>query len=333
VALDRQSIEKKDFPVGQHGYEPAAVDSHLTSLANELDEFKQAARRRSDTVASSASEQVRAIVQAAETSAADIQSAAEEEAREIKADADREGHSIRQQANDEARESFGKVSESTVVMLQRLDSMESELNALIESLRTGSDRLNADMQALEGHVGEVGTSLEPPPPFEREPEAEPQFEQQPAYEPPTYEPPSDGGVEAPAGEHTYEQAYEPPQETDEPPPEQGHDSHEAPEQSVASGWGEPSPAGFDGGYAAHDQTGDTGYESAPADQAPGEHSDEGGFPPAAPASDDTEGARLIALNMALNGTPRAETARYLGENFQLPDCDGLLDEVYASVED
>jgi cell division septum initiation protein DivIVA len=335
VALDRQSIEKKDFPVGQHGYEPAAVDAHLTSLANELDEFKQAARRRSDTVASSASEQVRVIVQAAETSAADIQRAAEEEAREIKADADREAHSIRQQANDEARESFGKVSESTLVMLQRLDSMESELNALIESLRTGSDRLNSDMQALEGHVSEVGASLEPPLPFEPEPqpEAAPHFEQQPTYEPPTYDSPSNDASEAPAGEHTYEQAYEPPQETDDPPPEQGHDSHEAPEQSVASGWGEPSPAGFDGGYAAHDQTGDTGYESAPADQAPGEHSDEGGFPPAAAAPGDTEGARLIALNMALNGTPREETARYLAANFDLPDHDGLLDEVYSSIED
>ncbi len=49
-------------------------------------------------------------------------------------------------------------------------------------------------------------------------------------------------------------------------------------------------------------------------------------------SDDTEGARLIALNMALNGTPREETDRYLAENFQLSDRAGLLDEVYASVE-
>jgi hypothetical protein len=47
---------------------------------------------------------------------------------------------------------------------------------------------------------------------------------------------------------------------------------------------------------------------------------------------DAEGARLIALNMALNGTPREETDRYLAENFELPDRDGLLDEVYASVE-
>jgi hypothetical protein len=46
--------------------------------------------------------------------------------------------------------------------------------------------------------------------------------------------------------------------------------------------------------------------------------------PAAP-----EGARVLALKMALDGTPREETARYLRENFELEDPDGLLDEVYA----
>jgi chromosome segregation ATPase len=42
-----------------------------------------------------------------------------------------------------------------------------------------------------------------------------------------------------------------------------------------------------------------------------------------------EGARVIALNMALRGTPRDETARYLAENFELDDPDALLDDVYA----
>ncbi|MBA2566990.1 MAG: hypothetical protein H0V08_04270, partial [Thermoleophilaceae bacterium] len=45
----------------------------------------------------------------------------------------------------------------------------------------------------------------------------------------------------------------------------------------------------------------------------------------------SEGARLIALNMALNGTPRDETARYLSENFSLEDQDAVLDEVYSRV--
>jgi hypothetical protein len=61
-------------------------------------------------------------------------------------------------------------------------------------------------------------------------------------------------------------------------------------------------------------------EEAPAEQARGGRSIRG-----------AEGARLIALNMALNGTPRDETARYLSQNFDLDDQDSLLDEVYARV--
>jgi hypothetical protein len=48
----------------------------------------------------------------------------------------------------------------------------------------------------------------------------------------------------------------------------------------------------------------------------------------APTKDDEAGARLIALNMALSGTPREETARYLAENFELADTEALLDDVY-----
>jgi len=53
--------------------------------------------------------------------------------------------------------------------------------------------------------------------------------------------------------------------------------------------------------------------------------------PAVPSGDDHEGARVIALNMALNGSSREETARYLSENFELEDPEALLDEVYARV--
>ena len=57
-------------------------------------------------------------------------------------------------------------------------------------------------------------------------------------------------------------------------------------------------------------------------------------PAAAPATseDEAAGARLIALNMALEGTPREQTAQFLAENFSLADAQQLLDEVYASAE-
>jgi uncharacterized phage infection (PIP) family protein YhgE len=54
-------------------------------------------------------------------------------------------------------------------------------------------------------------------------------------------------------------------------------------------------------------------------------------PQQAPAAAVPEGARLLALKMALDGRPREETAAYLSENFELDDPEALLDEVYARV--
>jgi hypothetical protein len=46
---------------------------------------------------------------------------------------------------------------------------------------------------------------------------------------------------------------------------------------------------------------------------------------------DLEDIRLIALNMALNGSSREETAAYLRENFEIDDPEPLLDGVYAQA--
>jgi len=289
VALDRQSIERKDFPVGRRGYDPDAVDAHLKTLADEVDELKRSARRKSETLASSASEQVRAIVEAAETSAADIQRQAEEEAREIRDEANSEAESTREQATAQARDYVGKVSESTASMLQRLDAMESELTALIESLRTGSNRLNADLQLLEGNLTEVGDTVSPRPRFEPEqPEVELQL------------------IEAEVEAVTTE-----PEPTSAPAPQFGGPPLVHSDTGPLAQMGDPLP---------HPDTVAVAGGASSLDSEP------------IAVSDDDEGARLIALNMALNGTPRQDTDKYLSENFQLSDRDGLLDEVYASVE-
>jgi DivIVA domain-containing protein len=271
LALERQSIEKKDFPIGRRGYDPDAVDAHLTTLADAIDELKRSSRRRSETLASSASEQVRAIVEAAESSAAEIQREAEEDAREIKEEASSEAQATREQASTQAREYVSKVSESTAVMLQRLDAMESELGALVESLKTGSNRLNADLQLLEGNLVEVRDAAHPRPAFEPEPDLPAPPAASTPLPPPPVTPAPAPVAEAPLETGVYEEElYEDDYGTDEEP------------------------------------VGD--------------------------AADDTEGARLIALNMALNGTSREETDKYLSENFVLANRAALLDEVYSSVE-
>jgi DivIVA domain-containing protein len=276
LALDRQSIEKKDFPIGRRGYDPDAVDAHLAALADEIDDLKKSSRRRSETLASSASEQVRAIVEAAETTAAEITRDAEADAAEIKAEATSEAAATRDQASTQARDYVSKVSESTAVMLQRLDAMESELGALIESLKTGSNRLNADLQLLEGNLVEVREAVSPRPAFEPDPApsgpaAATTVPARPSPPPPA--PPA----EPPAAAVTV---------AEEPYEEELYEDDYVAEQTAAAADGE----------------------------------------------DDTEGARLIALNMALNGTPREETDKYLAANFALADRAALLDEVYSSVE-
>lgn len=277
MALDRQSIEKKDFPIGRRGYEPEAVDAHLEALAAEVDQLRRAkagapAGAGVASLALAASEQVRTIVEAAESSAAAIEAAAQDEADRIRREAESAARDTRDEAVSRSQEHVGKVAESTELMLQRVDAMESELGALIESLRTGANRLNADLTLLQGNMGELygaagSTAAAAAPVVVPEPVVEPEPEPEPAL--------------------------------------------------VAEPVLEEEPAGQEPGLFESTQAAPV-PETAPA-------------APAAAADGDVEGARLIALNMALNGSSREETDKYLGENFDLADRDGLLDEVYATI--
>lgn len=70
-------------------------------------------------------------------------------------------------------------------------------------------------------------------------------------------------------------------------------------------------------------------EAAPPAAAPAAEEE----PKTAPQrSEDLDGARLVALNMALGGESREQTDRYLASSFQLADRAKLLDEVYAAIE-
>lgn len=277
MALDRQHIEKRDFPIGRRGYDPDAVDRHLREVAAEFEGLRERAARPAprggETLAVAASEQVRAIVEAAETSAAGIQREAEEQAREIRQKAAADAESSRAEAAAQAREHVSNVSEATAVMLQRVDAMESELGALLESLRTGANRLNADLALLQGNMGELRAAAAPP---------------------------GEAAIDEPVSRVEAVEAIE---------------EVEAIEPVAL----EPEPA------LAPDPVDDLG----PAAAGPGVGKEPTVETPS--AGGDSEGARLIALNMALNGTPREETERYLAENFDLPDRGALLDEVYARV--
>lgn len=264
MALDRQTIEKKDFPIGRRGYDPDAVDRHLSVLADEVEDLRSNARRRSESLAEAAAEQVRAIVEAAETSANQIRSDAEKDARDTRREARSDATRSREEATAEAGQYVANVSAATRAMIERLDAIEAEFGTLLDALRTSLARANSDLQLLEGHLVEVKDAVSPRPEFVPEPEP---VEPPPA---PLYEAPD---ASVPNEEILYEEA------------------------SVEIEEFEPETGGSEADFG-----------------------------------EDTEGARLIALNMALNGTPREEVDRYLAENFDLTDRAGLIEEVYTSVE-
>ena len=224
MALDRQDIEKRDFPVGRRGYDPDAVDRHLRRIADEVQalqaELEAVSSRKGDSLAAAASDQVGVIVEAAEASA--------------------EG--IRQKASDEAREHVARVSEAASALLLRVDA------------------LNADVTQLQGSMGELRS------------------------------------VAAGSGEAAVVE--------------------EALDEELAAAAATPEPV--EEKEPTVEEKEPTVEEKEPTVEQPS-------------ASGDSEGARLIALNMALSGTPRDETDRYLAENFKLDDRAALLDEVYARV--
>jgi len=266
VALDRQSIEKRDFPLTRRGYDPDAVHEHLARLAAEVQALQRSSPRGGLTGsrAGAASDQVRVIVEAAEHSAEEI-------GREAELEADR--------LRDGARE-------AATVMLGHAEALESEFGAMLESVRTGAARLRRELEELDPPGGEE-TSPAAGGAAVAEPAVNPSAPHIPVYE---------AGMLPGAPEFAAD-----------------------PEDGVGPGHPGPEPEAPPAGLVLEEP-----FEEEPVATAA----------PAAAASGagDEEGARLIALNMALNGTPREETRGYLADTFRLTDTERMLDDVYARAE-
>ncbi len=268
--LDRQAIERRDFPIGRRGYDPAAVDAHLRGLAAEFEELQRALASGGSgdvSLASSAGSQVQSILEAAESTAADIERQALENARQVREAADRDAEVTRAEAVEKARAHVAGVANVAATLLERVGSMDGEVHALIESLRSGASRLASDLSAVENGMGEL--------------------------------------YDAASGRNLI--AAEEPQPQPQAQPQRMFEA-ELNDALVA----EQAPVQL----------------TVPVEQAPQAES----APAAAGNAGDLDGARLIALNMALNGESRSDTERYLAENFQLPDRLKLIDEVYAAIE-
>ena len=184
MPLDRKDIEKKDFPTARRGYAQDAVDAHLRALADEVEALKKKADAKpaQESMASGASEQVRAIVEAAESSAAGIKAQAELEARTLREDATAEG-----------REHVARVSKASDALAERAQEMQAELKRLTDGLAAQLGRPEAPAAAaaatpaeptvvaakpdedddIADHAVDAAAGAEPSEPeFEDEPEPE-----------------------------------------------------------------------------------------------------------------------------------------------------------------
>ncbi len=257
--LDRQAIERRDFPLARRGYEPAAVDAHLRALADEVERIRRSAAGGGESLATNAGVQVQGIIQAAEQAATVMERQAAEAAQTMRATAESDAARTRESAVDQVREQVSAVSRAAEALLTSVDTMDGEVGALLGQLRGGAQRIAAQLERATGSVGELhGAVLTARPAAALPPPAQPQIE--PAAQAPA---PPEAPAIAPA-----------------PPPPQ----EEAP-------------------------------TAAPA-----------------PADADIDKARLVAVNMALGGSSREETARHLADAYGLADADRLVADVYAAID-
>jgi DivIVA domain-containing protein len=126
--VEREEIERRDFPSARRGYDPAAVDDHLRRVADEV------ARQRQGSIAEGASTQVRAILQAAEDGA----------------------QQLRDDAAREAGDHVERVEDAAKAMLEKLERLQGELDRLLGGLKTTAETLTHSLEELSRDVGTLG---------------------------------------------------------------------------------------------------------------------------------------------------------------------------------
>ena len=211
--------------------------------------------------------------------------------------------SIVEAAERETEAQLQRMQRAAEGLAGRADEIEAQLERLTEGVRDALQSLREELRSLRLEPGggrpnaaEGGTPQEI-----RSKAAAPEDG-----------PPADGPpAEVAAGEARPEEVESP-----EAPVEQVAPLEAAPEQVAPV---EASPEDV------------APVEAAPTDagsDAPAAAAGAGATPAGTPGAGH-EGARVIALNMALSGSSREEIAAYLAENFELDDPEALLEDVFA----
>jgi DivIVA domain-containing protein len=135
--VDRDEIQRHDFPTGRRGYDPASVDEHLRRVADEFEGLRRPAPAPS--LSGGTSEQVRQILEAAERGADEL----------------------RARAGDEASAHVGRVREAADGLLGRLDELEAELARLLQGLRHSGERLARGLEELQAEASRAAGAAQP----------------------------------------------------------------------------------------------------------------------------------------------------------------------------
>ena len=122
--MDRDEIERQEFPPARRGYDAAAVHEHLRRVADEFEAL--AARPRSASLAEGASTQVRAILEAAEAGA----------------------QQLRDDAGREASDHVERVGEAARGAARQARAVQAELDRLLGGLRSSAEALAGSLDEL-----------------------------------------------------------------------------------------------------------------------------------------------------------------------------------------
>jgi len=321
-------VIRDDFPTVRKGWDPRAVRAHLQMVADSQgDEAAQAVAASlppapiDQTLADVAAERVRGVIDAAEKVAADIEAEARIAAEGTLNGARSESEGLLSNARTES----DRLLSSARAESERLvNDAREEAGARVDQARNAVEGLLAQAGQLHDRVGALGNELSgrtPPVASNGAVSAEvpgPVIVPEPT--PPRFPEPTPDPVPEPMPQPT-------PEPTPDPAPPDPAPAPDLPDVPVPSPPGpEPVPGPPAAGRRGVSTDDLIEQLRAGSDREPAN----GGAAAPAASGSDLGAARLVAMNLALDGSSRESMAAQLEKEFgEVPDLDGLLDETLA----
>ena len=286
--MEREQIVRADFPVVRKGWSPEAVESHLVEVA----EYVAAKPATPTPAADAATERVGAVLAAAESTAAEIIEDAEAEASRIVTVARAEADQIRAAARTESEQTVEAAGREASTRVEQAQAAVEGLVAQADKLRNQVGALGRDLASNVPGLGSLETSSDELPDPAAEAPARPEPKPQRAEPEPA--------AEAPARK---------------PVPRRKAAARPAAEKPApAAAPAKPSAPSDDDLIAQL-----RGSAEAPLAEEP---------PAPAISGSETGAARLVAMNMALEGATREKIAKQIEAEFgNVEGVDALIDDV------